>query len=225
MLAKSITVGIVAAALMTSVAFAQTPSTTPSTANSGSAIGSDSSSHKGEWRTSKLMGLNVYNDNNEKLGDINEVLVDKSGKITAVVIGVGGFLGIGENNVAVSFDKLKFVNEPVAYAAGSGSSNTAGTRPAGSAATGSSAGTGGSNAPMTTTGTSTSSGATTTTPTTTTGAATGSGSGMSGSSSTNTASSSNSGPTSRSNPWYPDHAVLSANKDQLKSMTQFKYTD
>jgi sporulation protein YlmC with PRC-barrel domain len=186
-------------------------------------MASDSSSHKGEWRTSKLMGLDVYNDNNEKLGDINEVLVDKSGKITAVVIGVGGFLGIGENDVAVSFDKLKFVNEPVAYAAGSGSSNTAGNRPAGNAATG---------APMTTTGTSTPSGAATTpAPMTTTGTGTGTGatgSGAAGASSGMTGSgsaSSSSAAASRSNPWYPDHAVLSATKDQLKSMTQFKYSD
>jgi hypothetical protein len=49
---------------------------------------------KGNWRASKLMGLNVYNEANEKLGDVNELLVDKSGKISAVVIGIG-FLGIG----------------------------------------------------------------------------------------------------------------------------------
>ena len=102
---------------------------------SASAIGSDSSSHKGEWRTSKLIGLNVYNDNNEKLGDINELLIDKSGKVQAVVIGVGGFLGMGEHSVAVAFDQVKFVNEPVAYAAGSSNSNADGTRPAGSAST------------------------------------------------------------------------------------------
>jgi hypothetical protein len=43
---------------------------------------------KGNWRASKLMGLNVYNEAIEKLGNINELLVDKSGKINAVVIGV-----------------------------------------------------------------------------------------------------------------------------------------
>ena len=42
-------------------------------------------------------------------------LTDKSGNIKAVVIGVGGFLGVGEHLVAVPFDKIKFVNEPVAY--------------------------------------------------------------------------------------------------------------
>jgi ribosomal 30S subunit maturation factor RimM len=45
------------------------------------------------WRSSKLIGLNVYNDQNEKLGDISEILLDKSGKVEGVVIGVGGFLG------------------------------------------------------------------------------------------------------------------------------------
>src|SRR5579871_4981264 len=46
-----------------------------------------------EWRASKLIGLNVYNEQNEKLGDISELLIDKSGKVEGVVIGVGGFLG------------------------------------------------------------------------------------------------------------------------------------
>ena len=68
---------------------------------------------KGNWRASKLVGLDVYNDSNEKLGDISEILVDNTGKINAVVIGVGGFLGVGQHDIAVSFDKLKWVNEPI----------------------------------------------------------------------------------------------------------------
>jgi sporulation protein YlmC with PRC-barrel domain len=68
---------------------------------------------KGHWRASKLMGLDVYNQNNEKLGDVNELILDKNGKVAAVVIGVGGFLGMGEHDIAVALDKLKFVEEPV----------------------------------------------------------------------------------------------------------------
>lgn len=49
---------------------------------------------KGDWRASKLMGLNVYNEANEK-PRLNELLVDKSGKINAVVIGVPGTLHQG----------------------------------------------------------------------------------------------------------------------------------
>ena len=67
----------------------------------------------GQWRSSKLIGVDVYNDANEKIGDIEELIVDKSGKIEHVVLGVGGFLGMGEHYVAVSFDKLKWVNEAV----------------------------------------------------------------------------------------------------------------
>ena len=72
------------------------------------------------WRASKLIGLNVYNDQNEKLGDISEILLDKSGKIDGVVIGVGGFLGMGKHDILVQLDKLKFVNEPVKTTSASG---------------------------------------------------------------------------------------------------------
>ena len=68
---------------------------------------------KGNWRASKLMGLDVYNEANEKLGDINELILDKNGKVNAVVIGVGGFLGMGEHDIAVTMDKLKFMEDPV----------------------------------------------------------------------------------------------------------------
>jgi sporulation protein YlmC with PRC-barrel domain len=76
------------------------------------------------WRSSKLIGLNVYNDQNEKLGDISEVLVDKSGKVDGVVIGVGGFLGMGQHDIKVDMRKLKFVDEPVRGAATTGSATT-----------------------------------------------------------------------------------------------------
>ena len=65
------------------------------------------------WRSSKLIGLNVYNDQNEKLGDISEILLDKSGKVDGVIIGVGGFLGMGQHDIKVEMSKLKFVDEPV----------------------------------------------------------------------------------------------------------------
>ena len=70
-------------------------------------------SDKGQWQASKLIHMNVYNAQNEKVGDIKELMLDKSGKITDVAIGVGGFLGMGERDVAVKFDQLKWRNEPV----------------------------------------------------------------------------------------------------------------
>jgi sporulation protein YlmC with PRC-barrel domain len=139
---------------------------------------SDTSSFKGNWRASKLVGLNVYNDSNESLGSINDLLTDKSGNIKGVVIGVGGFLGVGEHLVAVALDKVKFVDDPIAYTGASTSPATGGARPS-----------------------------TTGTGTTTTGAAT-----------------APAAPAVKKNPWYPDHAMLSATKDQLKAMPEFKYS-
>lgn len=66
---------------------------------------------RAEWRASKLVGARVTNGAKETIGNISEVLIDKNGKISAVVIGVGGFLGMGERNVAVSFDALRFSND------------------------------------------------------------------------------------------------------------------
>jgi sporulation protein YlmC with PRC-barrel domain len=49
---------------------------------------------------------NVYDPNETKIGDIKDVLVDKSGKIAALIVGVGGFLGAGEKDVAVPFEAV-----------------------------------------------------------------------------------------------------------------------
>lgn len=175
MLTKCMTAGLAATALLTTVAFAQTPSTTSDRANMAPAAASDSS-FQGDWRASKVVGLNVYNDNNESIGSINDLLTDKNGNIKAVVIGVGGFLGMGTHLVAVPFDKIKFVNEPIAYTGVAGAPNAPGSRPASSTTTGSAA--------------------------------------------NNTAPAAASKP----NPWYPDHAIFNATKDDLKAMPEFKYS-
>ncbi|MHA7776881.1 PRC-barrel domain-containing protein [Roseibium sp. M-1] len=46
----------------------------------------------------------------EEIGDINDVVIGRDGKVHAVVVGVGGFLGIGEKNVALDFSRLTFVS-------------------------------------------------------------------------------------------------------------------
>src|SRR5258706_5105812 len=174
MLAKYMTAGLVGSALLATVAFAQTPTATSDRANMAPAAASDSS-FQGNWRASKIVGLSVYNDNNESLGSINDLLTDKSGNIKAVVIGVGGFLGVGEHLVAIPFDKIKFADQPVAY---TGASN-------------------GPNAPVSRPPSSTTTGATT----------------------TNTAPAAT---MAKPNPWYPDHAVVNATKDELNAMPEFK---
>jgi sporulation protein YlmC with PRC-barrel domain len=107
---KFLVIGAIAAALLASMAMAQTPTTaTRAEINSASV----NQAYKGQWRLYKMIGLEVYNQNNDKLGDISELLVDQTGKIQTAVLGVGGFLGVGERLVAVNFDQLKFVNQPV----------------------------------------------------------------------------------------------------------------
>lgn len=57
-----------------------------------------------EMLASTLIGTQVNNGANESLGDINDVLLDADGRLKAVVVGVGGFLGIAERDVAVPWD-------------------------------------------------------------------------------------------------------------------------
>lgn len=56
---------------------------------------------------SGMIGSYVYGPANETIGDINDFVLDRGGSVTAAIIGVGGFLGIGEKNVAVTFSQLK----------------------------------------------------------------------------------------------------------------------
>src|SRR6516162_7227450 len=117
MLSKSIAAGLVASALLATAAIAEPPG------------GVSQSSLQGTWRASKVVGLSVYNDKQEKIGSINDLLMDKSGNVKAAVIGVGGFLGMGEHLVAVSFDKMKFSDEPVSYTGASNTSPPGATKP------------------------------------------------------------------------------------------------
>ena len=50
---------------------------------------------------------NVYDPNDNKIGDVKDLILEKGGKINAAIVGVGGFLGAGEKDVAVPFDQLQ----------------------------------------------------------------------------------------------------------------------
>jgi predicted outer membrane protein/sporulation protein YlmC with PRC-barrel domain len=155
----------------------------------------------GQWRASKLRGLNIYNSNNEKIGDVNELIVDNSGTIQAAIVGVGGFLGVGERDVAIPFDQIKFANEPRAPAP-TGATGTTGTTAGTTAPSGTVAAPASPNAPATATAP-----ATPTAPATT-GAV--------------PADQTVAGAAARSG---PDHGVLTMNmtKDQLRAVPEFKY--
>ena len=107
MIYKCLAIAFLATASVTGAALAQTAT------NQVDSTKSATTHKEGEWRASKLAGVDVYNEANEKIGDINEVILDRSGKVANVILGVGGVLGLGEHYVAVAFDKLKWVDQPV----------------------------------------------------------------------------------------------------------------
>lgn len=114
-------------ALLTATAIAQTsspsptapspPAATPAPATETMKAPENNLAGKGKWRVTKLIGVDVYGPDNKKVGDITEVLFDKTGKIEMVTVGVGGFLGIGSKDVAIPFDQVSWSDQPMAAAA------------------------------------------------------------------------------------------------------------
>jgi sporulation protein YlmC with PRC-barrel domain len=170
MLTKYLAAGLIGSALLVAPVLAEDTAATNKVG-----VSTTAEAYQGDWRASKVVGLSVYNSKDENIGAISDLLMDKSGNIKAAVIGVGGFLGMGEHLVAIPFDKIKFVEEPVKTASTSAPPppSNAPNRPAST----------------TTTGSATSSSATT-----------------------------------KSNEWYPDHAMFDASKDELKKLPEFKYS-
>jgi hypothetical protein len=65
-------------------------------------------SFSGNISAKQLLDENVMNGARENIGDINDILIDREGKVAAVIVGVGGFLGMGEKDVALPYDQLTF---------------------------------------------------------------------------------------------------------------------
>jgi hypothetical protein len=64
-----------------------------------------------DWLATNLIGQSVYNGQDEAIGDINDLVTDHGGKIVAVLIGSGGFLGLGEKDVALRFEDLRLARD------------------------------------------------------------------------------------------------------------------
>jgi hypothetical protein len=67
---------------------------------------------EGQISANTYIGQPVYNPADESIGEINDVIFSMDGSVEAAVIGVGGFLGIGEKNVAVPLDTIKVSEVP-----------------------------------------------------------------------------------------------------------------
>jgi len=84
----------------------------------------------GQYRASKLVGVEIYNGDNQDIGEVADLVVDKDGAVQAVVIGVGGFLGIGEKNVALPYKAIKWEDKaPAASSVGMNTNTTTGAAP------------------------------------------------------------------------------------------------
>jgi sporulation protein YlmC with PRC-barrel domain len=77
------------------------------TGTSGAALAVDSGALRGGKRASKVIGAPVYNENNESIGEVDDLLIPGGGSAPVAVISVGGFLGIGAKLVAVPYDRLQ----------------------------------------------------------------------------------------------------------------------
>jgi len=113
---KKTIVALFATVCMTGAAFAQTaPATTTSPAATAAPMGMASEGgfvtyqQADQLLGSGLMNANVRGADNENIGTVSDLVLDRDGQIVAVVVGVGGFLGIGQKNVAIAEDQLNFV--------------------------------------------------------------------------------------------------------------------
>ena len=121
-----------AAMLIAAPAFAQSSTTSPSAkppAGSSTTMPSTGSSSSGTSATgtmkpgdfhgmkaNDLIGKTVYNGAGDKVGEIDDLVISKSNKATAAVIGVGGFLGMGERKAAVPLDQMTMQGDRIVAA-------------------------------------------------------------------------------------------------------------
>ncbi|MFT3732907.1 MAG: PRC-barrel domain-containing protein [Hyphomicrobium sp.] len=75
------------------------------------ALAADNVQTADEFRTSKLVGSKVYNNANENIGSIEDIILKPDGSMDEVVLSVGGFLGIGDKYVGVPFNSLKVMRD------------------------------------------------------------------------------------------------------------------
>jgi sporulation protein YlmC with PRC-barrel domain len=98
--------------------YAQTTSNTSSTTPPASGTSVAASAHAGgthiqpgQIRATEMNGATVYDMQNQKVGDVKDIILDRDGKVAAVVLDVGAFLGIGGKYVAIGMNDLKITQD------------------------------------------------------------------------------------------------------------------
>jgi sporulation protein YlmC with PRC-barrel domain len=105
------------AALLALPVLAQTttPGAAPGTPTPGSAgvtvTQVDVVAMQSGWRASKVVGMDVYDDANRKIGSIDDLIITRNERVPVAVLSVGGFLGIGSKLVAVPFQQLRMTGD------------------------------------------------------------------------------------------------------------------
>jgi sporulation protein YlmC with PRC-barrel domain len=93
------------------VPLAARPTATGAAADNSTYVTSDQ-----RVRSSKIVGASVYNDQNEKIGSVDDVLISPTKEVSGIVLSVGGFLGIASKLVEVPYGEIKVVNDKVVMA-------------------------------------------------------------------------------------------------------------
>jgi hypothetical protein len=131
---KTLMMSAAVSSLMISGALAQAnPPVNPPTAKSESAETKSpkfiQAQRTDKWVFSKFKGTDVLGPDNAKVGGVSDLLFDKSGKIDGFIVGVGGFLGIGEKNVAIDMSAFQVVPYSAATTGTGGNSATSSDDP------------------------------------------------------------------------------------------------
>src|ERR1700730_13470327 len=95
-------------ALATTAASAQSPQTAPKAVPEGPAAKILPSIPADAMTVTHWYKQSVYDPSDAKIGEVMDVLVDRDGRIAVLIVGVGGFLGMGEKDVAVPFNAVQF---------------------------------------------------------------------------------------------------------------------
>jgi sporulation protein YlmC with PRC-barrel domain len=111
---KKLMISAAVSALMVSGAMAQAnPPANPPTAKTDAAPVDSAkfipAQSTDQWVFSKFKGTDVIGPDNAQVGNVNDMLLDKNGKILGLIVGVGGFLGIGEKSVAIDMSAFQAV--------------------------------------------------------------------------------------------------------------------
>ena len=93
---KTVALSATALAFVSGVAFAEAPTTSPSTRGS-----------TGELLASDVYKADAYDPSEHKIGKVTDLMIDTNGNVKGAIIGVGGFLGAGQKEVVIPFKELK----------------------------------------------------------------------------------------------------------------------